>query len=1128
MDSSHTNTIEKGLEKPNVDKVEQLKLQLVNLKKKLAQKNSSIHEVEAIIKGHQYKHKDRLDQLKEIIIERDELIDHLMQINLSLVHDFNFLQRYTQSLKSSMSNKLGFAITAPLRGIYELMNPSTEKEEIKKLLAKEIVPHALEQPKGSNTLSSLMSTQWMNPPQNAIVSLDTQLELDQVRGRVEPRRRSMLFISPHLPDYDTSSGGKRALRMLELMAEEFDVYIYTLGDRQQAYKDKLASVGVVVLDSPHLSEINISTYDYAPLFSQLPHVDAIIYAWYTTYYQSKNIRRLYPKATVIFDSVDVHWIREARLLGIDESLTVEGVAQNKENEVYAYKQGKIIWAVTEEDKHNILEEIPSADVRVVSNIHDIEVPKYQERQGHKILFFGGYKHTPNLSSAKKLCLEILPQIRELVPTATVVLAGSHAPQEIIDLGKLPGVEYRGFIEDNQLDQLYEECAITIAPLLAGAGIKGKICEAISHALPVVTNSIGNEGIDLENELDGFITDDYDEMAKLAAQVLSGDYNLTNVVSRAQDKLAKLVGPKEVKQQMVETIEPLVSICIVTWNRLELVQRCIESVFNNTRYGNYKILVYSNGCTDGTQAYLKNLAQESPELEPILSDKNEVFVIPNNKMMMRYPEGDVVLLNNDTYVTEGWLEELQKVAYCRKNTGISGSKILYPDGSLQEFGSELYAHYSGNNIGKHGNPADPAFQQIKEVGYVSGCSMYITRHTIDHIGVFDLQFDPCYCEDSDLAYTAWEQGIETVVTPYSMIYHDEGGTSGTSTEHGFKAFQDVNFHKFYIKHRGKINRINWGLDEITVDSINTEVLTQFRSQLGRLIVNGTQNDFSYSINYQDNEITSFRDYKRYVYKMTPVYNKRFILEKNLVKDHTTNVELIGYNPILKDFTPYVISDRRDHRIRGMSLPNFREELYCPKTRTNGRIRAIYLKALQLLSGVEHTPTVAYNNLSNGLTDALDDLDCSNMFYEWTNDQLVDIDDLNIKEGSNLKPVSIDLSIETEQMHLVADYVKSLELHYKLLRSGGHLLISVPFLVNAKETVVKAVKNEKTGEIINNGKPLHFKQSSQQISRLCYQLFGWDLLDVMKEVGFSNPRASFTWSLYYGILGIDNMVIVATKP
>ena len=87
--------------------------------------------------------------------------------------------------------------------------------------------------------------------------------------------------------------------------------------------------------------------------------------------------------------------------------------------------------------------------------------------------------------------------------------------------------------------------------------------------------------------------------------------------------------------------------------------------------------------------------------------------------------------------------------------------------------------------------------MKRVGYVSGCSMYIKRDTMDRIGYFDDVFHPCYCEDSDYAYTAWEHGIQTVVTPDSVIYHDEGGTSGRDEESGFKAYQKINFDKFLV-------------------------------------------------------------------------------------------------------------------------------------------------------------------------------------------------------------------------------------------------------------------------------------------------------------------------------------------
>ena len=99
---------------------------------------------------------------------------------------------------------------------------------------------------------------------------------------------------------------------------------------------------------------------------------------------------------------------------------------------------------------------------------------------------------------------------------------------------------------------------------------------------------------------------------------------------------------------------------MTWNRLGLLKDCLESILSNTEYADYKVLVHSNGCTDGTQNFLQQLSKKDKRIVPILSKSNDVFVRPNNQMMMMFPNNDVVLLNNDTTVTKGWLSALLPV------------------------------------------------------------------------------------------------------------------------------------------------------------------------------------------------------------------------------------------------------------------------------------------------------------------------------------------------------------------------------------------------------------------------------------------------------------------------------------
>ncbi len=776
----------------------------------------------------------QLDKAKEYLIsvqqEKDEIIETQHHEIQKFKNDYQDQINSYGDLKNSLSTKIGWTITAPIRAMYNLFS-SKDSSKNKTWVWLQIVkagllsPFALMKNLNRDNYRILMLALRREPPQLIVKNLYKKLQgknatatnlstipkvtpvkalAPVISNSVNVRhthsnkdKEKVLYISPHLPDFDTSSGGKRATRMLELMAEEFDVYAFTMGNKPPKYIDELSRRGVIVFD----------TTDYLQVKRKIASFKAIIYAWYYTYHESKRFVELYPDAKIIMDTVDVHWVREERSIGIWEGLTLEKVKDNKTREVGAYQNADVIWAVTEQDKQAVLKEIPTADVRVVSNIHEPVFSNYEDNKTNNILFIGGYNHYPNLSAIKKLALEILPKVRGEIKDAQLIIAGANAPEEVINLKNQPGVIYKGFIEEEDMDDLYKETFLTVSPLLAGAGIKGKICESIAYMTPVVTNSIGNEGINLIHEKEGLIGKS-EEMPAFIIKAMKRGYNFKEMTTKAQDKLFQLVGSEGVKQQMVHSIFPEISICIVTWHRLELVKRCIESIEGNTTYPNYKILVYSNGCADGTQEYLKAAAKINKRIIPILSKDNEVFVIPNNKMMKMFPENDVVLVNNDVYVTKNWLTELYKTAYSSKTYGVVGSKLLYPDGTLQEFGSELYADGTGRNIGKWEDPDQEAYKKLAEVGYVSGCSMYIKRSTINRIGVFDELFHPCYCEDSDYCYTAKEHGLKTVVTPNSVVYHDEGGTSGTDTSSGMKKYQVINMEKFLKKHQGKDNGINW--------------------------------------------------------------------------------------------------------------------------------------------------------------------------------------------------------------------------------------------------------------------------------------------------------------------------------
>jgi GT2 family glycosyltransferase len=221
-------------------------------------------------------------------------------------------------------------------------------------------------------------------------------------------------------------------------------------------------------------------------------------------------------------------------------------------------------------------------------------------------------------------------------------------------------------------------------------------------------------------------------------------------------------------------QPPVVIAIPNWNRVDLLRRCIESILAKTDYARFRICVYEQGSTDGSREYLQSLA---PHVDAVLGDENIGFVDANNALIRRYAKWDVVFLNNDTEVTDGWLERLVETAYRANNIGMVGPKLIYKDGRLQEAGSQVFRDGSARAYGKYADQADPMFNQLREVDYCSAACLYAKRKVLDCVGGFDTRYSPAYYEDTDLAFAVREAGFKVLYEPRSTVIHHEYSTSG---------------------------------------------------------------------------------------------------------------------------------------------------------------------------------------------------------------------------------------------------------------------------------------------------------------------------------------------------------------
>jgi GT2 family glycosyltransferase len=166
----------------------------------------------------------------------------------------------------------------------------------------------------------------------------------------------------------------------------------------------------------------------------------------------------------------------------------------------------------------------------------------------------------------------------------------------------------------------------------------------------------------------------------------------------------------------------------------------------------------------------------------------------------YARGEyLLLLNNDTEPTNGWLDALVETIDSDITIGAVGSKLIYSNGFMQEAGAQVFNDGSAWNLGRHVTSLfDGSISSIREVDYCSAACLLIRKKTWDELEGFDRRFAPAYYEDTDLCMRIWNNGERVVYQPNSLVIHHEGLSHGRNEFTGLKAHQQKNKITFFQK------------------------------------------------------------------------------------------------------------------------------------------------------------------------------------------------------------------------------------------------------------------------------------------------------------------------------------------
>ncbi|MGA9332719.1 MAG: glycosyltransferase [Rudaea sp.] len=327
----------------------------------------------------------------------------------------------------------------------------------------------------------------------------------RARGRI-------LIVDAYTPTPDQDSGSLRMLNLMRVLRQLGYAVSFLPDNRAHCgrYTHALQALGVEVLYHPFVNN------PIAWLRERGGNLDAIFLSRHYVAVNYIGAARLYaPKARLIFDTVDLHYLREQRAAALTQSSELaQQAARTRAQELKLMRECDVSLVVSSAERELLAREVPQARVEVLSNVHALHGRRREFDARHDLVFVGGFQHPPNTDAVLWFANDVFPLVRSHLPDIEFHVIGSKAPAQILELAH-DGVIVHGYVED--IAPFMDASRLALAPLRYGAGVKGKINMAMSYGLPVVATSCAVEGMHVRTQIeshepDVLVADSADDFA----------------------------------------------------------------------------------------------------------------------------------------------------------------------------------------------------------------------------------------------------------------------------------------------------------------------------------------------------------------------------------------------------------------------------------------------------------------------------------------------------------------------------------------------------------------------------------------------------------------------------------------
>jgi glycosyltransferase involved in cell wall biosynthesis len=351
------------------------------------------------------------------------------------------------------------------------------------------------------------------------------LSMRGLRAVARLGRRRVLIVDRRIPTPDQDAGSRSVFQVLCLFAaKRFDVDFWAPAKRvEDRYRDQLVACGarVHILDP-------VPSPDFAQwLKHHGPDIDVVFLSRPQIAMRVIDLVREFCPGRILFYGHDLHHLRlrmELAHAGAEHHAARADALEAIESDIWR-RVDTVYYPSPDECRYvrSRLDAGHEVDVRVlpVFGFASFDEPSTLSPQGRSgVLFVGGFRHSPNVDGILWFAHDIWPAIASASPGSRLTVVGSRPPPEILALAS-ETIKVRGFIPDDALERAYRSARVAIAPLRFGAGMKGKVAEAMRFGVPMVTTGVGAQGLaDAGDAL--LISDDAGGQGELVLRLLRDD------------------------------------------------------------------------------------------------------------------------------------------------------------------------------------------------------------------------------------------------------------------------------------------------------------------------------------------------------------------------------------------------------------------------------------------------------------------------------------------------------------------------------------------------------------------------------------------------------------------------------